>query len=165
MTMHKITNLKNDYAYFMSIALDCAQKALFNGEIPVGAVVVNNKNKILSMAQNTKESRVDPTAHAELIAIKKACHLIGDWRLNDLTLYVTKEPCIMCSGAILNSRVKRLVYGCHDPKGGGVNSLYNLLCDKRLNHRVEVINGVLEQECAEILRTFFMNLRNKEGSV
>lgn len=142
----------------MREALKEAEKAYEKGEIPVGALIVV-QNEIISRAHNIKETTFDPTAHAEILAIREAARILGAWRLTDATLYVTKEPCIMCSGAIVNSRIKRLVYGCNDSKGGGVVSLYNILNDKRLNHQVEITNGILEEECRAILKKFFKELR------
>ncbi len=143
---------------FMKIALREAEIALNKGEIPVGAVIVIN-GSIISKSHNKKESSLDPTAHAETLAIREAALKIGNWRLNEATLYVTKEPCIMCAGAILNSRLSKLVFGCPDNKGGAAISLYQLLSDNRLNHRVEVISGVLESESRELLKRFFGDLR------
>ncbi len=145
----------------MKEALKEAEKAYEKGEIPVGAVVVVN-GEIISKAHNIKETTFDPTAHAEMLAIRGATRILGRWRLIDATLYVTKEPCIMCAGAIVNSRIKRLVYGCDDPKGGGVVSLYNILNDKRLNHQVEIKEGILEIECRDILKRFFRELRENQ---
>ncbi len=149
--------------YFMSLALDEARIAFSEGEIPVGAVLIKEDGEIMSRAHNMKESSHDPTAHAELLTIKDLCEKIGDWRLHEFTLYVTKEPCVMCAGAILNSRIKRLIYGCNDLKGGAVDSLFHLLNDKRLNHQVEVIGGVLEEQCSDLLRRFFLQLRDKKN--
>jgi len=146
--------------YFMKEALKEAKKAYKKGEVPVGAVVVVD-GKIISKAYNKKESINDPTAHAEIIAIRKACKALYNWRLTEATLYITKEPCIMCCGAIINARLKRVVYGCDDPKGGGALSLYSILQDARLNHQVEIKNGILEKECRDILQKFFKELRNQ----
>ena len=145
----------------MKEALKEAEKAYEKGEIPVGALIVVN-GEIISKAHNIKETTFDPTAHAEILAIREAARILGAWRLTDATLYVTKEPCIMCSGAIVNSRIKRLVYGCNDPKGGAVVSLYNILNDKRLNHQVEIKEGILEIECRDILKRFFRELRENQ---
>lgn len=145
---------------FMKIALEQAHLAFKEEEVPVGALLVI-ENKIISKAHNKCESTFDPTSHAEIIVIRESCKIINNWRLLNATLYVTKEPCIMCSGAMVNCRLKRLVYGCKDEKGGGVDSLFNLLNDKRLNHQVEIISGVLEKECAEILSKFFKLRRQK----
>lgn len=143
----------------MRIALEEAIAALKAGEIPVGAVVVIN-GELISRAHNMKESLTDPTAHAEIIAIKEASSKLKKWRLEDATLYVTKEPCLMCAGALINMRAGRLVFGCRDEKGGAVESLYNVLSDSRLNHQTEVTSGILERECRDILRGFFKNLRH-----
>jgi tRNA(adenine34) deaminase len=144
--------------YFMRLALDEAESAFLEGEVPVGAVLVKD-GSIISKAHNCRESVNDPTGHAEIFAIRLGAHKLNAWRLTEATLYVTKEPCIMCSGAMLNARIGRLVYGCKDEKAGAAGSLYNLLSDKRLNHQVEVISGVLEKECAEILKRFFQKRR------
>jgi tRNA(adenine34) deaminase len=154
----KIVSLEKDI-FFMRITLEEAMIAFNKGEVPVGAVLVAN-GEIISRAHNMKESLSDPTAHAEIIAIKEASSKFKNWRLEDATLYVTKEPCIMCAGALLNMRGARLVFGCKDEKGGAVESLYNVLSDRRLNHQIEVTSGVLEKECRNILREFFKNLRH-----
>ncbi len=145
---------------FMHIALEQAFIAFKEQEVPVGAILVID-NRIISRAYNQCESTFDPTAHAEIIVIRESCRTIGNWRLTDATLYVTKEPCIMCAGAMVNCRLKRLVYGCKDEKGGSVDSLFHLLNDKRLNHQVEIVSGVLEKECGEILSKFFKLRRQK----
>lgn len=145
----------------MKEALIEAKKAYEKGEIPVGAVLVID-GEIISRAYNQKETTFDPTAHAEILAIRQASQIIGAWRLTEATLYVTKEPCIMCSGAIVNARIKRVVYGCYDPKGGGVVSLYRILQDNRLNHQVEIQSGILEDECRHILQEFFRELRQNQ---
>ncbi len=144
--------------HYMKMALEEAHRAFAEGEVPVGAVLVAG-DTVIAKAHNTKENINDPTCHAELLAIKLGTQIIGNWRLTDATLYVTKEPCIMCAGTIINARVGKLVYGCKDEKGGAVESLYALLSDKRLNHRVEVISGVLGDECADILKRFFRERR------
>src|SRR4030042_4490684 len=144
--------------HFMRLALEEANLAFIEGEVPVGAVIVKD-SKVIAKAHNRRETSKDPTGHAEILVLKSGTHKNDSWRLADATLYVTKEPCIMCAGAMLNARLGRLVYGCKDNKGGAVDSLYNLLSDKRLNHQVEVISGVLEDECAEILRLFFKSRR------
>jgi tRNA(adenine34) deaminase len=143
---------------FMRLAIEEAQKAFAEGEVPVGAVLVIG-GEVIAKAHNTRESSFDPTAHAETIAMREAAMKIKNWRLTDATLYATKEPCVMCAGVMINSRLGRLVYGCGDAKGGAVESLYRLLSDKRLNHQVEVVSGVLEEECAELLKKFFQARR------
>lgn len=143
---------------FMRLALEEALKAYKKDEVPVGAIIVRNGD-IISRAHNLKETTRDPTAHAEMLVIREASKRLKNWRLLDTTLYVTKEPCPMCAAAIVHARIKRVVYGCKDPKGGAAESLYHLLSDVRLNHQVEFISGVLEKECAEILTDFFRQRR------
>lgn len=147
--------------YFLKEALKEAEKAYKKGEIPVGAVIVVDGN-IIARAHNQKETTFDPTAHAEVLAIREASKILGAWRLTEASLYVTKEPCIMCSGAIVHARIKKVVYGCDDPKAGGAVSLYRILQDRRLNHRVELKTGVLEEECRKILQDFFKELRKSQ---
>ena len=143
---------------FMRTALNAAIEAAEVGEVPVGAVVVSG-GEIIAVAHNERENGIDPTAHAEILALRRAAALLGSWRLCDADLYVTMEPCPMCAGAVVNSRIRRLYYGCDDPKAGAVRTLYRLLDDTRLNHRVEVIPGVLADESAALLRGFFGRLR------
>jgi len=138
----------------MRLALEEAGLAFSEGEVPVGALVVSN-GEVKAKAHNLRERLNDPVAHAEILALREAAHIMNTWRLTNATLYVTKEPCIMCAGAMVNARLGRLVYGCSDPKGGGAKSLYTLLTDKRLNHQVEVVCGVLEDECGMLLKRFF----------
>ncbi len=142
----------------MKLALEEASLAFSEGEVPVGAVLVI-EDVVVVRAHNTRESSKDPTAHAELVAIRSGAEKGISWRLTEATLYVTKEPCIMCAGSMVNARIARVVYGCKDEKGGAVDSLYKLLSDRRLNHQVEVVSGVLEEECAEILKRFFQERR------
>lgn len=142
----------------MRIALDEAESAFRAGEVPVGAVLVKN-GSVISKAHNLRESINDPTGHAEMLAIRLGAHKLDTWRLTEVTLYVTKEPCIMCAGAMVNARLDRLVFGCKDEKGGAVISLYNVLSDKRLNHQVKVLSGILEDSCVEILKRFFQQRR------
>jgi tRNA(adenine34) deaminase len=147
-----------DDVRFMRMALEEAGVAFREGEVPVGAVLVKD-DQVIASAHNCRESSHDPTGHAEILAIRLGAQKCGNWRLADATLYVTKEPCIMCAGAMVNARLGRLVYGCRDEKGGAVDSLYSLLSDKRLNHQVGVFSGVLGEECAEILKRFFQGRR------
>ena len=140
--------------YFMKIALGEAQCAFDKGEVPVGAVLVKD-DTVIEKAHNSREASNDPTDHAETLVIRAGSNEYKSWRLTDAVLYVTKEPCVMCAGAMINARLGRLVYGCRDEKGGAVDSLYHLLSDKRLNHQVEVTRGVLEDKCKGILRRFF----------
>jgi tRNA(adenine34) deaminase len=143
---------------FMRIALEEARRALGEKEVPVGAVLVF-RGEVIGRGRNRPVALSDPTAHAEILALRRGAIWMGNYRLPDSTLYVTVEPCIMCAGAILQARVRRLVFGAEDPKGGAVRSLYPLLEDERLNHRVEVTSGVLLEECREILRCFFQERR------
>jgi tRNA(adenine34) deaminase len=140
--------------HWMRQALKLAQQAAEQDEVPVGAVIVH-KNKIIASAFNQREQLADPTAHAEMIAITQAASHLNSWRLLDCSLFVTLEPCPMCAGAILQSRIPRIVYGALDPKAGAVVSLYQLLNDPRLNHRCETLSGVLANECGRILTEFF----------
>jgi len=142
----------------MGVALEEAQRAGDEGEVPVGAVLVSG-GKVIGRGRNRPIALSDPTAHAEILAMRQGANLTGNYRLPGTTLYVTVEPCPMCAGALIQARVKRLVYGAEDPKAGGVRSLYFLLEDERLNHRVEVTAGVLLEECGEVLRRFFQERR------
>ena len=144
---------------YMSLALLEAKKAALAGEVPVGAVIVNKAGEILASAYNQKELYADATCHAEILAIKKAAAAIGNWCLADCTIYATLEPCPMCAGAILNARLKRLVYATDDIKAGGVYSVFNILTHARLNHKVQVTVGVGEEESRELLRDFFSKKR------
>jgi len=144
--------------YFMRLALEEAYKAYSTYEVPVGAVIVNN-GKIIGTGYNQRETLKDPTAHAEIIAIRQASENLGGWRLLDSTMYVTLEPCAMCAGAIVNSRIKRVVIGAMDPKRGCCGSVMNLLMNEHFNHKVEITYGVLEEECSNLIKDFFKNLR------
>ena len=141
---------------FMRLALEEAGLAFSKDEVPVGAVLVTG-GRVVARAHNLREKSADPTAHAEILAMRAGAS--GGWRLTGSTLYVTLEPCAMCAGAMVNARLGRLVYGATDPKAGAVESLYRLLDDERLNHRVEVVSGVLEKECSEVLKDFFRQRR------
>ena len=147
-----------DHARFMQMALDEAQQAAEQDEVPVGAVIVHD-GRVIGRASNQREQLKDPTAHAEMIAITQAAAALGSWRLDDCTLYVTLEPCPMCAGAILQARIPRVVYGATDPKAGAVDSLYQLLGDPRLNHRCQVVAGVLAEPCGALLSRFFQKQR------
>jgi tRNA(adenine34) deaminase len=148
--------------YYMGIALREAARALEFEEVPVGAVVVSG-GAIVGKAHNQRETLRDPTAHAEMIALTQAAEALGTWRLGDATMYVTLEPCPMCAGAIVNARLGRLVFGARDPKAGACGSLYDIVRDGRLNHRVPVVEGVRAEECGEVLRAFFRARRKKAG--
>ncbi|OMF29072.1 tRNA-specific adenosine deaminase [Paenibacillus sp. FSL H8-0548] len=146
--------------HWMLEAIEEAKKAEQIGEVPIGAVIVKD-NEIIGRGYNLRETRFDPTAHAEMVAIRDACDRIGAWRLLDCTLYVTLEPCPMCAGAIVQARVKRVVYGTADPKAGCAGTLMNLLQEPRFNHETELTNGILQPECAYLLTQFFRRLRGK----
>mgnify|MGYP001167312984 CR=1 FL=1 len=147
---------------YMQFAIKQAKEALTYNEVPIGAVVVHD-NEIIGTGYNVRETSQMTLSHAELIAIQKANEKMGSWRLEDCTLYVTLEPCPMCAGAILQSRIKRVVYGAPDPKAGSVHSLVNLLNDERFNHQAGVTSGVLEKECGQLLKDFFKGLRERKN--
>ncbi|MFB0515522.1 MAG: tRNA adenosine(34) deaminase TadA [Candidatus Neomarinimicrobiota bacterium] len=151
-----ITSLPHDH--FLRLALKEAERAYEAGEVPVGAVVVQ-EGKVIGRGHNQREALRDPTAHAELLAITAAANHLGSWRLEGCTLYVTKEPCPMCAGAIVNSRLPRLVFGAWDDRAGCCGSLYQLCRDPRFSHQVEVTGGVLEEECQALLQAFFKQQR------
>ncbi|MEH7457494.1 tRNA-specific adenosine deaminase [Bacillus pseudomycoides] len=146
--------------YFMQRAIEEAKKAEEIQEVPIGAVIVLD-GKVISAAYNLRETEQRSIAHAELLAIDEACKKLGTWRLENATLYVTLEPCPMCAGGIVLSRVKRVVYGASDPKGGCAGTLMNLLTDERFNHQCEVVPGVMEEECGMLLTNFFRELRKR----
>jgi tRNA(adenine34) deaminase len=150
---------KTDQLY-MKMAIEQAQIAEENGDVPIGAIIVY-ENQIIGKAYNQREQLQDPTAHAEIIALTQAAAFLESWRLHGCTMYVTLEPCPMCAGALVLARIDRLVYGCDDPKTGAIKSLYNIVTDERLNHTIEVVSGVLEKECSSLLQQFFMRRRNK----
>jgi tRNA(adenine34) deaminase len=154
----ELTSEVSSDVLWMFRALELAREAARLGEVPVGAVVVRDGG-VLGEGHNLTVTEADPTAHAELVAIRRAAAALGDWRLIDCTLYVTLEPCAMCAGAIVLARVPRVVYGALDPKAGMVDSLGDLLRDERLNHRCEVTSGVLAEESGELLRGFFRERR------
>jgi tRNA(adenine34) deaminase len=143
---------------FMRLALERANAAAEHGDVPIGAVLVKDET-VLAAAENERHERNDPTAHAELLALRAGAEKLGTWRLEGTTLYVTLEPCPMCAGALVLARVKRLVYGPQDPKAGAALSLYNIVQDPRLNHELEITAGVLQEECAALLRSFFQSRR------
>jgi tRNA(adenine34) deaminase len=146
---------------WMRAALAEADAAAAAGEVPVGCVVVDAHGRPLSRGRNAREALADPTAHAEMIAVREAAARALSWRLDGATAYVTLEPCAMCAGALVLSRVARVVFGCKDPKGGAIDTMFGVGRDERLNHRFEVVSGVLADECAERLRSFFAALRNR----
>jgi tRNA(adenine34) deaminase len=148
------------YDEWMRLALDEARQAPASGDVPVGAVVVDADGAVLGRGRNAREAVADPTAHAEIVALREAAARLGSWRLDGCTLVVTLEPCTMCAGALVLARVARLVYGAVDEKAGAVGSLWDVVRDRRLNHRPEVVAGVLADEAAEELRSFFRSHRD-----
>ena len=146
---------------YIQAAIEEAKKAQNLGEVPIGAVIVKD-GEIIARGYNLRETSQLSNAHAEMIAIAKANEMVGSWRLEDCTLYVTLEPCPMCAGAIVQSRIPTVVFGAHDPKGGCCGTIYNLLDESKFNHRCELVSGVLEEECGQLLSDFFRNLRQKK---
>jgi tRNA(adenine34) deaminase len=155
----KIDNNGND-AYFMQEALKEAEKARGKGEVPVGAVIVKG-NKIIAKGFNRCIIDKDPTAHAEIVALRKAAKKAGNYRLNGHSVYVTIEPCAMCAGALVNARIEKIFFGAYDKKAGACKSVFKVANNKKLNHRIEFKSGVLKEECAEIIKKFFENKRVK----
>ena len=151
-----------DREKYMSLALELAREAADNGEVPVGCVIADSEGRVIGRGRNRREEGHDATAHAELEAIREACAETGDWRLEDCTMYVTLEPCQMCAGAIVQSRMKKVVIGAMNPKAGCAGSIINILQMKQFNHQAEMENGILEKECADMLSTFFKELREKK---
>jgi len=154
-------NSKKDEQY-MRMAVEAAKVAEANGDVPIGAVIVQGE-RVIGRAYNQREQLQDPTAHAEIIALTQAAAALENWHLNGCTMYVTLEPCPMCAGALVLSRMDRLVYGCDDPKTGACGTLYNIVADGRLNHRLQVTAGVLERECGQQLQEFFKKRRNEKA--
>jgi tRNA(adenine34) deaminase len=150
-----------DDAAFMRLAIAEAQRALDHDDVPIGCIVVH-EGAVIGAGHNEREALGDPTAHAEILALRRAAESLGHWRVLDSTLYVTLVPCAMCAGAIVLARVPRVVYGCADPKAGAAGSVLDVLAEPRLNHRPQVVDGVMEEECAELLRAFF---RGRRGTV
>lgn len=153
--------MKHSDLTFMTLALAAARQAAEHDEVPVGAIIVSG-GEVVGAGYNCRERRQDPHGHAEMIAIKAASRRLRSWRLEDCDIFVTLEPCVMCTGAILQARMRRLVFGCLDPKAGAVQSLYRLCEDQRLNHQLPVTGGVLAQESAALLAEFFAQLRTKK---
>jgi len=148
-----------DYESLMLKAIDEAKKARRLKEVPIGALIIGRDEAILARSHNQVITRDDPTAHAEILSLRKACRIAGNYRLPGTTLYVTVEPCPMCMGAIVHARVARIVFGAYDPKWGAAGSLYNLPADSRLNHRVDVVSGILEEPCRQLMQDFFRSKR------
>ena len=152
-----------DHDHYMRRALKEAEKAGQINEVPIGSVIVAKSGEIISSARNMTINQCDPTAHAEMLAIRKAAYFIGNYRLAGATIYTTIEPCIMCMGAIVHARLERVVFGVHDPKWGAAGSLYDFAGDERLNHRLECVSGVLEHECRALIQNFFRMKRARES--
>lgn len=152
--------MRERYDEWMRAALDEARLALPSGDVPVGALVLAPTGEVLGRGHNAREEVGDPTAHAEIVAIREAAAAVGEWRLEGCTLVVTLEPCTMCAGAIVLARIARLVYGAEDPKAGAVGSLWDVVRDRRLNHRPEVVRGVLADESGQLLQAFFRDHRD-----
>ena len=147
---------------YMRLAIEQAQIAQEKGDVPIGSVIVY-RNQIIGKAYNQREQLKDPTAHAEIIALTQAAAFLESWRLHDCTIYVTLEPCPMCAGALVLERLDRLVYGCDDPKAGACGSLFNIVQDERLNHRLEITHRVLADECSKLLQDFFQKRRSENA--
>jgi len=159
MTSERVPREDDDEEYFMRLALREAERALDHEDVPIGAVVVRDDGEVLGTGHNERELRKDPTAHAEIIALREAATAVGGWRVLEAALYVTLEPCAMCAGAIVLARVPRVVYGASDPKAGACGSVLDVLGEPRLNHRPEVAGGVLARDCGELLSGFFASRR------
>jgi len=151
--------IADNYHEFMAQAIDLAKQALATGDVPVGALVINAEGNVVGVGKNLREAEADPTAHAEIVALRAAGLAQNNWRLDGHTLIVTLEPCAMCAGAIAQARIKTLVFGAWDEKAGAVGSVWDVLRDPRTPHVTEVIAGVNEQQCSELLQHFFRNLR------
>lgn len=156
--------MMNNDEYYMKLAIEEAKKAERIGEVPIGAVIVQD-GRVIARAHNLRETEQRAIAHAEVLAIDEACRVTGSWRLEQAVLYVTLEPCAMCAGAIVLSRIERVVFGASDPKGGCAGTLMNLLQESRFNHQAEVASGVLAEECGALLSGFFRRLREQKRNV
>jgi tRNA(adenine34) deaminase len=152
--------LRQDDEFWMKMALELAKRAAEKDEVPVGALLIDFQGQKISQGYNLRETLQTSLGHAEILAMHRASKLKKSWRLVNTTLYVTLEPCLMCAGALIQSRIKRVVFGAYDPKGGAFGSLYNVSQDKRLNHQIEVVGGVLGEECGALLKNFFKAKRN-----
>ncbi|MCK4768110.1 MAG: tRNA adenosine(34) deaminase TadA [Desulfobacula sp.] len=149
-----------DDEYYMNLAILEAKKAADIDEVPVGAVIVDKNNDVIGYGYNRPISSNDPTSHAEINALRMACQVLNNYRLTDTTLYVTIEPCIMCMGAIIHARIRRVVFGAKDPKWGAAGSLYTMADDKRLNHHPEIVSGICEEKTKQLIKDFFLNKRS-----
>ncbi|MCD4677009.1 MAG: tRNA adenosine(34) deaminase TadA [Desulfobacula sp.] len=150
-----------DDEYYINLAILEAKKAADIDEVPVGAVIVDKNNDVIGYGYNRPISSNDPTSHAEINALRMACQVLNNYRLTDTTLYVTIEPCIMCMGAIIHARIRRVVFGAKDPKWGAAGSLYTMADDKRLNHHPEIVSGIYEEKTKQLIKDFFKNKRSK----
>src|SRR4051812_49872775 len=150
---------EHDHEYYLDLALEEARKAEAKGEVPIGAILINKDGELIGRGYNQPISAFDPSAHAEIVALREACRMTGNYRLQGATLYCTKEPCSMCAGAMIHSRIARLVFAASDAKTGAAGSLYNIVTDPRLNHFVEVIRGVRDEESSALLQRFFQSRR------
>ena len=150
--------MEKNHEYYMSLALKEASKAREIDEVPIGCVIVKD-NKVIAKGHNLRETKKSPLGHAEIVTIQKACKKLNDWQLVGCTLYVTLEPCIMCAGTIIQSRIKTVVYGTEDPKGGAFGSSINVLEANNINHKPEIIKSILKQECSQIIKDYFKNKR------
>ena len=155
--------VKDDHQHYMKLAINEAKKAGQIDEVPIGSLIVAESGEVISAAFNLTISSVDPTAHAEIMAIRKAAENTGNYRLNGATLYTTIEPCIMCMGAIIHARLKCVVFGAHDKKWGGAGSLYNFADDDRLNHRLEIVSEICADECRFLIQDFFISKRKAKA--
>lgn len=153
--------MQTNHEHWMQEALIEAMEGAAHGEVPVGAVAVV-ENQVIARAHNLREATNNPLGHAELLLLQRISSELGSWRLNEVAIYVTAEPCLMCAGAMLQARIPRVVYGCKEPKFGACGSLYDVANDPRMNHRIEVIGGILETECAAQLKGFFLRIRNAD---
>jgi len=157
----KFMHINNNIKFFMTEALKEAEKAFSEDEVPIGAVAVY-KNQIIGRGHNRTEALQDPTAHAEILAITAAANALNTWRLKDVEIYATIEPCIMCAGALVLARVKKIVFGARDEKFGGCGSVFNIVNEKKLNHQIEIVEGVLESDAVLLMKEFFKKKRNKK---
>lgn len=158
-----ITDVKQDVKYIKA-AIKESRKSLISGDVPVGCVIADENGKIIARAHNEREKTGDSTAHAEVLAIRKASKKLGRWNLTGCTMYVTLEPCVMCSGAAVNARISRIVFGAYDKRFGCCGTVYNLACDQNFNHRCEVTGGIEEGECIKEVQNFFKTLRKSKKS-
>lgn len=156
--MKKYNNF--NHQWFMRLAIEEAEKAFSLGEVPVGAIIVDDENKIISKSHNFKEQSHDPCGHAEILAIREASKNLSSWRLNNCTIYVTLEPCVMCMGAIISSRLNKVIFGAYDLKGGAISLGFNLHHNSKLNHRSKILGGVEHYDCSSLLSQFFKQRRS-----